>query len=253
MRKLFIAGNWKMNKTYDEAVKLAGDIQRRGLKEGKIDIAVFVPSLYLKEIRDTAPDIITGAQNIYFEENGAFTGEISAAMIRSVGVNWTLIGHSERRHIFGETDCEVNKKVTRALSQCIYPVVCVGEDLTERERGITLDIVGRQVKELFYGLSREQAEKVIIAYEPVWAIGTGKTASPADAEEVHAYIRMITASLYGKDMSDGMRILYGGSVKPSNAEKLLSMRNIDGALIGGASLKSDDFIAICDTAVALEK
>ncbi len=253
MRRLFIAGNWKMNKTADEATRLAEEVQKRGLGEKSIDIGIFVPSPFLKDVRMAAPDICVGAQNIYFEENGAFTGEISAEMILSVGVGWTLVGHSERRHIFGESDSEVNKKVKRALACGISPVVCVGEDLGQREKGTTLDVVGLQVKELFYGLSEKQASMVTLAYEPVWAIGTGKTASPEDAEEVHAYIRMIAASLYGVEISDSLRILYGGSVKPSNAEKLLSKRNIDGALIGGASLKGEDFISICDTAALMRK
>ena len=253
MRKFFIAGNWKMNKTYDEAVQLAQAVQQRAVNEKKINIGVFVPAPYLRDLAMASPDLIVGAQNLHWENSGAFTGEISSPMLRSVGVSWTLIGHSERRALFGETDDEVNKKAIAALKHCISPIVCVGETLEEREKGITLDIIGRQVKEAFYTIPADMAETMTLAYEPVWAIGTGKTATPDDAEEVHAFIRMTLASLYSAEVSEKIRILYGGSVKPSNAESLLKMADIDGALIGGASLNKDDFISICDTALTIEK
>ncbi|MBN2726944.1 triose-phosphate isomerase [Candidatus Mcinerneyibacteriota bacterium] len=253
MRKFFIAGNWKMNKTYDEAVQLAAAVQQRAVNEKKINIGVFVPAPYLRELAMASPDLIVGAQNLYWENAGAFTGEVSPPMLRSLGVSWTLIGHSERRALFGETDEEVNKKAIAALKHCISPIVCVGETLGEREKKTTLDIIGKQVKEAFYNIPADVAATVTLAYEPVWAIGTGKTATPEDAEEVHAYIRMILASLYSTEVSRTIRILYGGSVKPSNAASLLKMKNIDGALIGGASLNKDDFISICDTALTIEK
>ena len=253
MRKIFIAGNWKMNKTYDEAVQLAKAVQQRAVNEKKINIGVFVPSPYLRDLAMASPDLIVGAQNLYWENAGAFTGEISSPMLRSLGISWTLIGHSERRALFGETDEEVNRKTIAALKHCISPIVCVGETLEEREKKTTLDIIGKQVKEAFYNIPVDMATTVTLAYEPVWAIGTGKTATPEDAEEVHAYIRIILSSLYSKGTADQIRILYGGSVKPSNASSLLKMKNIDGALIGGASLNKDDFISICDTAVTIEK
>jgi triosephosphate isomerase len=253
MRKFFIAGNWKMNKTYDEAVQLAKAVQQRAVNEKKINIGVFVPAPYLRDLAMASPDLIVGAQNLHWENAGAFTGEVSPPMLRSLGISWTLIGHSERRALFGETDDEVNKKTMAALKHCISPIVCVGETLEEREKGITLDIIGRQVKEAFYAIPADMAATVTLAYEPVWAIGTGKTATPEDAEEVHAFIRKTLASLYSAEASQIMRILYGGSVKPSNTSSLLKMTNIDGALIGGASLNKDDFISICDTALTIEK
>ncbi|HDS03253.1 MAG TPA: triose-phosphate isomerase [Firmicutes bacterium] len=253
MRKFLIAGNWKMNKNYDEALQLARAIQQRAVNEKKINIGVFVPAPYLREMSLESPDLIVGAQNIYWEQYGAFTGEISPPMLRSLGISWTLIGHSERRALFGETDEDVNRKTVAALKHCFFPIVCVGETLSQREKKTTLDIIGKQVKELFYEIPADMARSVTVAYEPVWAIGTGKTATPDDAEEVHAYIRMIITSLYGREISDEVRILYGGSVKPSNAASLLKMRNVDGALIGGASLNKEDFISICDTAVSIDK
>ena len=253
MRKLFIAGNWKMNMLYDEALAFFAELEHFASDKKSIDIALFVPSIYLTDAGKTAKNFIVGAENIYFEEKGAFTGEISPTMLKSINISWTLIGHSERRNLFGETDEWVNKKVQIALKNNIFPVVCVGEKLEEREHGITMEIIGKQVKELFYGITKEDAKKIIIAYEPIWAIGTGKTASPSDAETVHAGIRDIVKTLYDEEVANSLRILYGGSVKPSNAEALLKEKDIDGALIGGASLKTDDFFSISTTAISLRK
>jgi triosephosphate isomerase len=187
---------------------------------------------------------MVGAQNMYFEKEGAFTGEISPVQLIDAGAKFVIIGHSERRHIFGEKDELINKKVKAALSYGLTPILCVGELLEEREAGKTMDVNKKQIVEGFKGLSEEEASKVIIAYEPVWAIGTGKTATPEDADEVHSFIRKVLEELYSKNLAESIRILYGGSVKPENVDGLMAKENIDGVLVGGASLKVDSFTRI---------
>ena len=245
-RRKFIAGNWKMNTTKDSGISLA-----RGLKENigevdAMDVAVIPPSVYLSAIVDAlaGSTIALGAQNMYFEDSGAFTGEISAAMVLDVGCKYVLLGHSERRHVFGETDELINKKVVKALTSGLEVIFAVGELLEEREAGKTLEVNERQVRQGLAGVSAEDMARVTVAYEPVWAIGTGKTATPDQAQEVHSMIRKLLGEMYDANVAEGTRIQYGGSVKPGNAAELLAQPDIDGALVGGASLKVDDFTAI---------
>lgn len=245
-RRKFIAGNWKMNTTKDSGLALA-----KGLKDAiggidAMDLAVIPPSVYIPAIVDALKGgkIAVGAQNMYFEDSGAFTGEISAAMIQDVGCKYVLLGHSERRHVFGETDELINKKVKKALAAGLDVIFAVGELLDQREAGKTLEVNERQVRLGLAGVSAEEMTRVTVAYEPVWAIGTGRTASPAQAQEVHAMIRKLLKDLYGAKVADATRIQYGGSVKGDNAKELLSQPDIDGALVGGASLKVNDFTAI---------
>ncbi len=246
MRRPFIAGNWKMNLTRPEAVALAGEIASRAGAAGQVDVAICPPSVYLDAvgtaIQGTAVGL--GAQNMYFEANGAFTGEISGSMLCDLQCKYVILGHSERRHILGETDEDVNRKVKVALASGLTPIVCVGETLAEREAGKTKEVVGGQFSGSLAGLSAEQVQQVVIAYEPVWAIGTGKVATPEQAEEVHADLRRLLESSYNAAAAEAVRIQYGGSVKPENAATLLSQKNIDGALVGGASLKADSFFGI---------
>jgi triosephosphate isomerase len=244
-RKIF-AGNWKMYKTYSEAVELVKGLSA-GLKktEGR-EYVLFPPSPYLKEISSlcgTTP-FLTGAQNMYFENQGAFTGEISPLMVKDCGASFILIGHSERRHVFHETDEDVNKKVKAALLHGLQPLLCVGELLGEREKNETVEVLSRQIKGAFSGIEKSDAAKVSIAYEPVWAIGTGKVATPEIAEEAHVSIRNIMKELYSEDIASGVSILYGGSVKPDNIAGLNKMDNIDGVLVGGASLEIKTFLEI---------
>ncbi|MEO2083721.1 MAG: triose-phosphate isomerase [Desulfurobacteriaceae bacterium] len=241
MRKLLIAGNWKMNKTVPEALELARELKRRlgGISDRDILICPPFTALYAvgKELEGT--NVKLGGQNMHFEEQGAFTGEISPVMLRDVGCSYVILGHSERRHIFGETDDLINKKVLSAVKHDLIPILCVGELLEEREAGRTKEVVKNQVLEGLKGLT--PSDEFVIAYEPVWAIGTGKTATPEQAEEVHSFIRELLSDLFGREKAELTRILYGGSVKPENAGELLKMENVDGALVGGASLKADSF------------
>ena len=245
MRKKIIAGNWKMNKTPKETTVLVNEIKAK-LDNPLCDVVVCTPYTNLANAIDAAEGSIigVGAENMYFEESGAYTGEISADMLLDVGVSYVIIGHSERRQYFNETDITVNKKTLKALEKNLIPILCVGETLEEREQGITDDIVRKQTKIAFLNIAKEDAKKVIIAYEPVWAIGTGKTATNEQANEVCAIIRDCIKDLYGKDVADEIRILYGGSMNASNAKDLLKQPDIDGGLIGGASLKSEDFSVI---------
>ena len=245
MRKKIIAGNWKMNKTPKETTVLVNEIKAK-LDNPLCDVVVCTPYTNLANAIDAAEGSIigVGAENMYFEESGAYTGEISADMLLDVGVSYVIIGHSERRQYFNETDITVNKKTVKALEKNLIPILCVGETLEEREQGITDDIVRKQTKIAFLNIAKEDAKKVIIAYEPVWAIGTGKTATNEQANEVCAIIRDCIKDLYGKDVADEIRILYGGSMNASNAKDLLKQPDIDGGLIGGASLKSEDFSVI---------
>jgi len=247
MRKTVIAGNWKMNNDLKESEKLIVELKNLLQNEKpNCDVIVCPPFTSLSEASKLVKGtmIKLGAQNMHFEDNGAFTGEVSASMLRSGGCEYVILGHSERRHIFGESDEVINKKIKRALSAGLKPIFCIGELLEERENGTTNDVVKRQVLKGLDGISAEDMKNVIVAYEPVWAIGTGKTASPAQAQEVHEFIRDLIEIDYSLEVANELTIQYGGSVKPDNAKELLSQKDIDGALVGGACLKADSFMGI---------
>ena len=245
MRKPIIAGNWKMNKTPSESIKLVKEILEGDL-ESSVEKVVAVPftSLYPIEeiIKDT--DVKLGAQNMYFEKEGAYTGEVSPSMLEDVGVEYVILGHSERREIFVETDELINKKLKAAFENKLTPILCCGETLEERESDSQQDKVERQITEDLKDIATTDVASLVIAYEPIWAIGTGKTASSEDAEEMCAFIRSLIEKLYDKETAEKVRIQYGGSVKPENVQEIMSKDNIDGALVGGASLKSEDFIKL---------
>lgn len=244
MRKPLIAANWKMNLTLQEAKDFANELKKTTFDYKNKDVLIAPPSLYLTEMIKILKKVKLSAQNIHFESTGAFTGEISADMLLSLGVKWTIIGHSERRQLFGETDEMINKKVLKALDKGLNVILCVGELLNEREAQIEKEIVISQLGLNLNNISSEQMKQVVIAYEPVWAIGTGKTAKSEDAEEMHKTIRDFIKKKYGRKIANNIRILYGGSVKPDNIKELMSMNNIDGVLVGGASLKFDSFLKI---------
>jgi triosephosphate isomerase len=245
-RKLFIAGNWKMNTSRETAVALAREVAEKLGDTDAVDLAVCPPSVYLAAVGEAlaGSHVALGAQNMWYEDNGAYTGEVSAAMLKDVGCRYVILGHSERRHVIGETDELINRKVLKALSVGLDVILCVGELLGEREADETLEVVRRQVQIGLEGVAKADTDRLTIAYEPVWAIGTGVTASPDQAQEVHAMIRGLLAERYEADVAAKLRIQYGGSVKPGNAADLLAREDIDGALVGGASLKVDDFAAI---------
>lgn len=245
MRKPIIAGNWKMNKTPSEAKSLVEAIAAK-VADAKCDVVVCPTAICIPSAVDAAKgsNIAVGAQNVHFKESGAYTGELAANMLTEAGVKYVIIGHSERRQYFGETDETVNLRTKAALAGGLLPIVCVGESLTEREQGIMDDTVRRQTKIAFLGIDADDAKKVVIAYEPVWAIGTGKTATADQADEVCGIIRETIRGLYGAEVADAIRIQYGGSMNAGNAAELLAKPNIDGGLIGGASLKPDDFAVI---------
>ena len=254
MRKPFVAGNWKMNTDSHDAVALAKAIAAESvdaLSDNKITIAVCPPSVYLSAVAGALNGscVGLGAQNVYSEEKGAFTGEVSVSMLKDVGCTYTLIGHSERRHIFGETNDMVNKKVHAAISGGLLPILCVGELLEEREAAKTEEVVKEQLLKGLAGIDAAKMQAVTIAYEPVWAIGTGLTATPEQAQEVHAFIRSILTDLYDASLAEEIRIQYGGSAKASNAAELLSKKDVDGLLVGGASLKAADFMGIIEAAL----
>jgi len=253
MRKPFVAGNWKMNTDSRSSVELVKRIASGSAQVAGQDVTVAVcpPFVYLQAVTKalSASSIAVGAQDIYFEPKGAFTGEISVSMLKDVGCLYCLCGHSERRHVLGESDELINKKVTAAIGGGLLPILCVGELLEEREVSETNEVVTRQVKKGLAGLSAEKILAVTIAYEPVWAIGTGLTATPEQAQEVHDFIRKLLGQMYDDELAGEIRILYGGSVKPDNAADLMSQQDIDGSLVGGASLKADDFLAIIQAAV----
>ena len=251
MRKPIVAGNWKMNKTRAETAALMAGIQTEVGSIHTVETVVCVPFTDL----DTAAQAVKGsnvglgAQNVHWAEKGAFTGEISAAMLKELGVTYVIIGHSERRQYFGETDDSVNKRTKTALAAGLKPIVCVGETLAEREVGQTTKVVERQVRTGLAGLHGADWDKLVIAYEPVWAIGTGKTATTAQAQEVHAFIRKLLGELAGAEAAAKIRIQYGGSMKPENAKELMSQPDIDGGLIGGASLEAKSFADIVRGAI----
>ena len=249
MRKHIVAGNWKMNCNFNEADDLINSIMEQ-LEQKELpretQLIVCPPFPYLEMTTDYANDsyFMVGAQNVSDQEKGAYTGEVSAEMLESMEIDYCIVGHSERRAYYGETDQTVAAKVDRLLAHGLKPIVCVGEVLEEREGGRHLDVVKTQVEQGLFHLTAEQMKEVVIAYEPVWAIGTGKTATPEQAQEIHAHIRSLLAAKYGKELAEEISILYGGSCKPSNAKELFACPDIDGGLIGGASLKAEDFIAI---------
>ncbi|MCL2053874.1 MAG: triose-phosphate isomerase [Oscillospiraceae bacterium] len=252
LRKAVIAGNWKMNKTRTEAKTLIEELIPIAAKFSSCETVICVPFTSLETALELTKgtNIKVGAQNCHFQKCGAYTGEISAGMLAEMGVEYVIIGHSERRQYFAETDLTVNRRTKAALAAGLTPIVCVGEMLSEREDGITEAIVMLQTIAAFTGISAEEAKKIVIAYEPVWAIGTGKTATDEQAEEVCAFIRKIMADKYGNDTAEVMVIQYGGSMNPGNAAGLLAKENIDGGLIGGASLKASDFGVLLEVANA---
>ena len=248
MRRPLIAGNWKMNLDRAGSVELASALTSVPAED--VDILVCPPSCYLDAVLGSTngSNVHVGAQNAYFEPKGAFTGEVSLPMLKDLGCSHVILGHSERRQVFGECNDLINKKTLAALEIGLIPVVCVGETLEDREAGRTMEVVKDQVSGSLANLTEDQALKTVIAYEPVWAIGTGKTATPEQAQEVHADLRKILESRYNSESAAKIRILYGGSVKPANAEALMSQADIDGALVGGASLDAESFAAIIHAA-----
>ena len=240
MRKKIIAGNWKMNKTPSEAVALIDELKPL-VANDEVDVVFCVPAIDIVPAVEATKDtnINIGAENLYFEESGAYTGEIAPNMLTDAGVKYVIIGHSERREYFAETDETVNKKVLKAIEHGITPIICCGETLEQREQGITIDWVRMQIKIAYQGVSADDAKDTVIAYEPIWAIGTGKTATSDQAEEVCAAIRECIAEVYDDATADTIRIQYGGSMNADNAAELLAKPNIDGGLVGGASLKAD--------------
>jgi triosephosphate isomerase (TIM) len=251
MRKKIIAGNWKMfndiSETQNLVTKLTSGLSGENLN---CDVIICPPFTSLSEANSLIKNtkIKLGAQNMYFEDSGAFTGEVSAPMLKSVGCDYVILGHSERRAIFGETDSLINKKIKKALSAGFSVIFCIGETLQQREDGVTKDVVKKQLSEGLQDVTENDLAKIIIAYEPVWAIGTGKVATPAQAEEVHEFIRSYIKDNFSAGAAENLTIQYGGSVKPENAKELLSQKDIDGALVGGASLKADSFISIIKSA-----
>lgn len=247
MRIPFIAGNWKMFKTKAEAIAFAEEF-RELYKDTDVQTAICAPFTNLEALKEAfaGTEIKVGAQNVHFADEGAFTGEISVSMLEEIGVDFCIVGHSERRQYFGETDETVNKKLKKLFEGPIRPILCVGESLEERDADKAFDVVGGQIKADLEGIDTADVKKLVIAYEPIWAIGTGRTATPDQAEEMCAFIRKTLIELYGEEVSDEVIIQYGGSVKPANATEIMNMDEIDGALVGGASLKPEDFMEIID-------
>jgi len=246
MRKIIIAGNWKMNKTTTEAIDLANGLKRELYKIDEISIVICPPFTAIDEVAEVVyeSNIGLGAQNMHWEDAGAFTGEVSAPMLKELGCGYVILGHSERRQYFHETNETVNKKLRSALKHGLTPIVCVGESLEERESGRTFDVIRDHVTNSLKGLDKDEVKKIIVAYEPVWAIGTGKTATPDQAQEVHCFIRELLEKAYTREIAEEITIQYGGSVKPSNIKELISQKDIDGALVGGASLDVKSFSEI---------
>lgn len=251
MRKKAIAGNWKMNNALNGTISLISDIKKElNGKSVNADVIICPPFTNLETafalLKNSS--IKLGAQNVYFEESGAFTGEISPSMLKSVGCEYVILGHSERRTIFGENDLVINKKIKLAIKNGLRPIFCVGETLEEREKGVTFKVIETQVRNGLEGLNESELANLIVAYEPVWAIGTGRNATPQQAQEVHQFIRGLISKIFSENFADQLVIQYGGSVKADNAKELLSQPDIDGALVGGACLKADSFVKIIETA-----
>jgi len=253
MRRPFVAGNWKMNTDTHTSVDLSKRIATGSSEVAghSVTVAVCPPFTYLQSVTKalSASHIAVGAQDVYFESNGAFTGEISTSMLKDIGCTYILCGHSERRHVIGETDELINKKAAAAIAGGLLPILCIGELLAERDADQTGQVITRQLKSNLAGLNAEKVSAVTIAYEPVWAIGTGRTATPQQAQEAHSFIRELIAQMYDEELAEEIRILYGGSVKPDSAESLMRQNDVDGLLVGGASLKADDFLAIIQAAI----
>lgn len=250
MRKKVIAGNWKMNMDLRQSQKLVSEIINGLGKDNKAEVILCPPFTSLNEVNILlkGTPVKLGAQNMFYEASGAYTGEISADMLKSVGCEYVILGHSERRVIFNEPDELINKKIKAALAKGLKPIFCIGELLEQREKGETMKVVSSQIEKGLEGITSEQMKIVIIAYEPVWAIGTGKTATPEQAQEVHFFIRELVAKKYSTSVAEGLIIQYGGSVKTDNSSELLSQKDIDGALVGGACLKADSFLGIIASA-----
>ncbi|MCY3869713.1 MAG: triose-phosphate isomerase [Gemmatimonadetes bacterium] len=251
MRTPFVAGNWKLNKTPDEAEMLARCVVDAVSDVTGVDVAICPPFTALERVSSVVccTDVGLGAQNMYWEAEGAFTGEVSAPMLLTCGCEYVILGHSERRQFFGETDDTVNRRLKAALSAGLKPIVCIGESFDERQADVTEQVVEKQTRGALNGVCADEVQGITLAYEPVWAIGTGLTATPEQAEAVHAFLRQVLAQIYDYDVAQAIRIQYGGSVKPDNAAELFEQDNIDGGLIGGASLEADDFAAIVKAAI----
>ncbi|WP_337017574.1 triose-phosphate isomerase [Oceanobacillus massiliensis] len=251
MRKKVIAGNWKMNKVSSEAAQFVDDVVGKVPDSDQVEAIICAPFLYLSSLveKTKGTKVQIAAQNMHFEDNGAYTGEVSPVMLKDIGVSHVVLGHSERREYFAETDETVNKKTHAAFNHGLTPIVCVGETLEQREANETMSHVGSQVEEALRGLSDEQVTNTIIAYEPIWAIGTGKTASSEDANEVCAHIRQVIKKATSEDIAEKVVIQYGGSVKPSNVDELLAQSDIDGALVGGASLEAESFLQLVEAGI----
>ncbi|HIC91522.1 MAG TPA: triose-phosphate isomerase [Syntrophaceae bacterium] len=245
-RRPFIAGNWKMYKTIDEALVLVSHLKEAFLEEKNVDVVVAPPFTALKVVSDQIKDSVIqlSAQDTFWEESGAYTGEISPAMLRDVGCRYVIVGHSERRRYFREDNEMINRKIKATLNFSLVPIVCIGESLEEREMGHTFNVIERQINECLYNLLPDEVKSLIIAYEPIWAIGTGQTATDLQAQEAHQFIRQLLSSLYDTHLANVVRIIYGGSVKPDNIGGLMAQPDIDGALVGGASLNAPSFIDI---------
>ena len=245
MRKPIIAGNWKMNKTIKEAVEFVNEIKGQ-VVDTDVEVVLCAPATMLKDMKEAAKgsNVKIGAQNMHFEESGAFTGEIAPAMLKEIDMDYVIIGHSERRQYFNETNETVNKKVLKALEVAIRPIMCCGETLEERESGKMEDVVKAQIVEGLNNVPTEKLADVVIAYEPIWAIGTGVTASSEQANDAIAFIRSLLKEMYNEEASESVQIQYGGSVKPANVEEIMNQSDIDGALVGGASLKADSFMQL---------
>ncbi len=245
MRKPIIAGNWKMNKTRDESLQFIYAVKDRVASADTVESVICAPFPYLRcLVKRQGASLRIGAQNMHFESEGAYTGEIAPQMLSSIGVSYVVLGHSERREMFNETDEAINKKVHVAFSNGLIPIICVGESLEDREAGQTNQIVEAQTVKALEGLTKEQAKQVVIAYEPIWAIGTGRTATAEQANETIGYIRSVIERLFGSEVSEAVRIQYGGSVNPNNIKELMAQEHIDGALVGGASLDPQSFLAL---------
>lgn len=248
MRKPIIAGNWKMNKTLPEALTFIETVKNAVPSKEKVDAVVCSPALFLGQLVSEASgsDVAIGAQNMHFENSGAFTGEISPVALKDLGVSYVIIGHSERREMFNETDESVNQKALAAFNHGLTPIICVGETLEQRENNETMDLVETQVVKALQGLSDEQVEQTVIAYEPIWAIGTGKSSTAQDANEVCSHIRKVVAKNFSDSAASAVRVQYGGSVKPENIGEYMSQSDIDGALVGGASLEPESFLKLLE-------
>jgi triosephosphate isomerase len=248
MRKPIIAGNWKMNKTLTEAKSFAEEVKSLVPAPDQVESVICAPALFLQSLVETVKgsNVKIGAQNMHFEESGAFTGEISPKALSDIGVQYVIIGHSERREMFNETDESVNKKALAAFNYNLTPIVCCGETLEQRENGETMSLIGSQIKKALAGLTDEQVKQTVIAYEPIWAIGTGKSSTAEDANEVCAHIRQVIAQQFSQEIADAVRIQYGGSVKPGNIKEYMAQPDIDGALVGGASLEAQSFLQLLE-------